>query len=413
MFSFQGNRPLIANQIAKLSEFKKLKHFMTHPALAIRILVLWQWYRPLYYANLFIFFCFYIFINCYLLFYYKIPASNDDAQVIMALRTICLVFTAILILREIGQLIVSPKDYIKSSENYIEWSIIITSLYVVINQQCFSKENDYVCQVSSLVVVLGSSFELLLLLGRHPQFSTQIELFRRIALNYVQFWCYLCLLTGFVSAFSLMYRTCDPNVCGDFSNYFNAIFKTITMSVGEIDASNFFGQPFYILSHILIVTFVFFIVIVLMNLLNALAVDDTKKIRDDAHLNEYIARTKFIASIEKVLSFFEKKINRRINIMCLSNANWHYGTTIGDKIRFSSGNQKKLAEAIIKEADEIVVSKQNEGKPDLKSEIICILNDKLDQICQKNCEKIEALQQNIDKLCQVLLGDHSAPRQSL
>lgn len=213
------------------------------------------------------------------------PVSSDDYETIRILRSLCILITILLTLREFAQLWASWKRYLKSSENYLEMAIIVSSIFVLTNDGCIHQEENLVCQMFSVLLVLSSSLELLLLLGRHPRFSTQVEIFRRVTLNYLKFWSYLFLIIGFATSFRLVFRTCDPSICGTFDTYANSIFKSIVMSTGELEASDLTKDSYNILSQILIIAFIFFIVIVLVNLLNALAVDDSKKIRDDAYVN--------------------------------------------------------------------------------------------------------------------------------
>ena len=76
------------------------------------------------------------------------------------------------------------------------------------------------------------------------------------------------------------------------------------MFVGEIEFSDIpisTDSPTWPLGYLYLLTFIFLIVVVLMNLLNGLAVSDTAVIQDKAEIVTYIIRVETIASFEAVL----------------------------------------------------------------------------------------------------------------
>ena len=101
----------------------------------------------------------------------------------------------------------------------------------------------------------------------------------------------------------------DGSVIGDDDYiYFNkpwlALVKTSTMFVGElefsdipIDVDNYLSP----LAYMFFLSFVFLIVVVLMNLLNGLAVSDTAIIQEKAEIVTYISRVDTISYTESVL----------------------------------------------------------------------------------------------------------------
>ena len=80
--------------------------------------------------------------------------------------------------------------------------------------------------------------------------------------------------------------------------------KTITMFVGELEFSDIPIDPDSKLSWLafsFLVTFVFLIVVILMNLLNGLAVSDTGLIMEQAEIVSYISRVETISHLESIL----------------------------------------------------------------------------------------------------------------
>merc|ERR1719189_767987 len=78
----------------------------------------------------------------------------------------------------------------------------------------------------------------------------------------------------------------------------------MTMFVGELEFSDIpvsLDSPFKYLNYIFFLSFVFLIVVVLMNLLNGLAVSDTGAIQEQAEIYSYLSRVETISYLESVL----------------------------------------------------------------------------------------------------------------
>ena len=76
------------------------------------------------------------------------------------------------------------------------------------------------------------------------------------------------------------------------------------MFVGELEFSDIPIDPSSRLSWVafsFLVTFVFLIVVILMNLLNGLAVDDVGAIQEQAEIVSYISRVETISHLESIL----------------------------------------------------------------------------------------------------------------
>merc|ERR1719507_265186 len=120
---------------------------------------------------------------------------------------------------------------------------------------------------------------------------------------------YAFFIIAFGLAFYILLHKDDGSVIGDDDYiYFNkpwlALVKTSTMFVGElefsdipIDVDNYLSP----LAYMFFLSFVFLIVVVLMNLLNGLAVSDTAIIQEKAEIVTYISRVDTISYTESVL----------------------------------------------------------------------------------------------------------------
>jgi transient receptor potential cation channel subfamily A protein 1 len=95
---------------------------------------------------------------------------------------------------------------------------------------------------------------------------------------------------------------------GDKNQYFNrtwlSLVKTSAMFVGELEFSDLpinSSSSLGMLAYAFFLTFIFLIVVVLMNLLNGLAVSDTNDIKDKAEIYSYISRVETISYMESIL----------------------------------------------------------------------------------------------------------------
>jgi len=89
-----------------------------------------------------------------------------------------------------------------------------------------------------------------------------------------------------------------------FNSTFLSVVKTMTMFVGELEFSDIpisLESSFMPLNYLFFLTFVFLIVVVLMNLLNGLAVSDTGAIQEQAEIFSYLSRVETISYLESVL----------------------------------------------------------------------------------------------------------------
>ncbi|CAB3360226.1 Hypothetical predicted protein [Cloeon dipterum] len=208
-----------------------------------------------------------------------------------------MLLTLLLALRELSQLLFLTRKYIFKLENWLECLIIVLTFCLLMAP--FSKA---MAAVLSLLV----SLEMVLLMSRHPQLATYIHMFLQVALNFIKFllW-YLFLIVAFGFSFYIIFPTCQKSEEEDCKNFFNtipySIFKTIVMISGEYESGDLEFDHVSVASHLIFIAFLFFISIVMVNLLNGLAVSDTQQIKNEAELIFCTAQAKFFADIESTL----------------------------------------------------------------------------------------------------------------
>jgi transient receptor potential cation channel subfamily A protein 1 len=214
-----------------------------------------------------------------------------------------LIFLVYLMVRELLQFVSSPLNYIGSLMNWLEIILIGLTLGLL-------------CGASSEIgamAILLSTWELVVLMAQHPRMSIDIEMFKTVTINFTKFlFLYIFLILAFAFSFFILFKENES-----FYNPLTSLFKTIVMITGEFDASDLPFAIYPVLSRLIFIGFIFLIVIILLNLLNGLAVNDTAEILSEAELVCLISRTRLVAYVEQIVvgaSFFP-----RIQLCCCIN----------------------------------------------------------------------------------------------
>ncbi|XP_063222114.1 transient receptor potential cation channel protein painless-like [Bacillus rossius redtenbacheri] len=309
-----------------ISHSHDLRYLLKHPVFSSFLYLKWRCIRKFFYINLVFYLLFVTLLSIYVLFIYGADPKNERhhilsqnesiqthnytmtneeesknkfAEIIWALLV---VFEVILISRELFQLAVSPARYLRSPENFLEILLIVVTSVIVFRNE----EINVIRKHLSAIAILFSWAELVLLIGRHPMLSTNIEMLKRVSWNFLKFlaW-YSILIVAFALSFYTLFN--DPSAVDseDDENFFQdpgmSVLKTVVMLTGEFDASSIPFVSFPFTSQLVFVLFVFLIAIVLFNLLNGLAVSDTQAIKNDAEIVGLVSRVKLIYYFETML----------------------------------------------------------------------------------------------------------------
>jgi len=206
------------------------------------------------------------------------------------------------------------KRYFFDVENIMELLMLVVTaviLYVPDSQivnGCETKRH-----LAAFVIVLAWA-TLITLTGRHPKmarYNIYVTMFCKVLKSFILFltW-YSFFIIAFGLGFYIMLHKDVPNhVPGEddyrfFDNPWLSLVKTSTMFVGEIEFSDIpidTSSRLGILGYFFLLSFVFLIVVVLMNLLNGLAVHDTNIIREEAEIVTYVSKVEAISCTEAVL----------------------------------------------------------------------------------------------------------------
>ncbi|XP_065203453.1 transient receptor potential cation channel protein painless-like [Planococcus citri] len=370
----KSNRIFFA-RFESVTEMRKLyKHPLTKSFLYLK----WRFFRIFYYINLtvYLFFCLalsmYIFQTQHCLpssasfngsrstdaanshRVSSIPCHYDESWLI-----ITYLLYIVLILRELCQFSVSIREYVGIPENWFEMTMIVAIGFLFANDT--SKH-------LAAIAILTSWIELIFLLGKQPSLSIYIEMFKRVSLNFAKFLLlYSILVASFAYSFFILFRNETSNLnTADRTNENSmnlwpdlqmSFFKSIIMMTGEFDASTLPLGSNFSYGHVLFILFVFLVAMVLYNLLNGLAVSDTRAIMEDAEVLvvALISRAKLISQIERLGNKLFGDA-----VQCIDVTKWVYVfPTVSNRteyfdLRDSQKNVVKMPAAIVKHAEEIL-----------------------------------------------------------
>merc|ERR1719228_3008506 len=292
-----------------MSQIKEHRYLMSHPTITSFLWMKWRRIRPYFYLNLIFYFLFASILTSYVILLNTTVKSPEDNPAFLPLFWMTAVLLAIFTLRELFQLAVSYRRYLFNIENLMELSLIGMTFALMLRSVENREEN--VSRHLSGLVILFSWTEGVLLIGGHPLLSTYITMFREVSFNFAKFlsW-FISLIIAFGLCFFIVLnrRTENGEVEEKDGEEINAHFfspnlslmKTIIVSLtGEIEFEGIeFPSEF---SRVIFLVFVFFIMLVLVNLLNGLAVSDIAAIQKQSEIMSHISRVELMCQIESVL----------------------------------------------------------------------------------------------------------------
>lgn len=322
--------------IIAISKTKELKHLMTHPLITSFLFIKWHRLFKIFLINLIFYAIFCTSLVVYVVFFYG-KKSGSGLQVVFVLITI--VGLLLLTARELMQLCLNPWKYIRLPENYLEVSLIIMTIVVLVTN--IEGGDMHKVRLFAALTVLLAAFELSLLISSLPNvfISTHIVMLKRVSWSFMRSlsinsvtivafaFCFYTLFGGSEQADRKVNNGTDAG--GDeetdnfnsFGNPQSAIIKTIVMMTGEFEAAAIkFDENQG--SYLVFLIFVFFMSIVLFNLLNGLAVSDTQVIKAEAEQCHFTEKASTLYRFENSLltknfSFFPPLRSIAENFICV------------------------------------------------------------------------------------------------
>ncbi|XP_024874043.1 uncharacterized protein LOC112456003 isoform X8 [Temnothorax curvispinosus] len=269
-----------------------LKHLLRHPLISSFLYIKWYMIRHVFYANFVFYTMFYFFVNAYILSMTYDTSSRNRQQIAKDssntlqnnLSFLAMGMLLLFTYREILQFCPHPEHYLADLKNWSQVLLILLTFALL----CGAGRQIWV------MVILLSTWELMTLISHHL-FPSCIEMFRTVFSNFVRFFfSYLILILAFTIAFNILLRN------DGFSDSGLSLFKTIIMFTGEFDANDISFSVYPVWSRIVFVLFIFYIVIVLFNLLNGLAISNIAEILNKAEIIGLISRVRLVACFEKM-----------------------------------------------------------------------------------------------------------------
>ena len=225
---------------------------------------------------------------------------------------------------EIGDLFMIKKAFkpftrlLSDSEWWLKLGVFISCLLLMFTPKEEGEKVRHLSATTVLLVWTGFLFQLAI----HPYFALHRNMFITISTNFLKFlmW-YLLLILAFALSFFFLFHM--PKSAEDGAEQENEAFETPTTSImktiimvftGEIDFGGLvFTAPF---GEFIFILFVFFILLVVMNLLNGLAVSDIGIIQQESEINMEKARMRFVVGYEQILLRVPNFV-RRLSGFCL------------------------------------------------------------------------------------------------
>ncbi|XP_069676009.1 transient receptor potential cation channel protein painless-like [Periplaneta americana] len=450
-FDYRFLNPIIGNKPRKrkwfhdsempplkfLSSKHRLVHLLHHPVISSFIMLKWQKVRCMYLMN-FVFYCLFLAsLTWYCLLRVNegnrdgakeskeegnevseasaneqvttesnvYTSSQEDKYVIPL--SILSFFVSLLLIREMYQMFTSPKLYVKHSNNWLLWVVILSSLSV-----CMDGEITILPECESMSLLLAWT-QFLVLIGGFPSLSIQLEMLKTVAGTFFTFIiCYFPILIAFAISFYTMFKNNVPEENEFFyTNFGMSLLKVFIMFAGEFEASEIPFDSAPGVSQIVFTIFVFLISIVLLNLLNGLAVSDAQTIRKNAEVLSLRVRVNLISYMEKMsfgrfsyfsvlqnlpdkkFKLFPNKKNGRVEVHGLSEQN----TLIPSKII-------QEAVAVVNKRKEMCREKEKTTKnetSELHSKLAHIENYQMSMD-----RKLTKMQKQLDELFQLVLSSY-------
>ncbi|XP_041674060.1 transient receptor potential cation channel protein painless-like [Drosophila eugracilis] len=307
--------------ITFIAQSEEMRHLLQHPVISTFLFLKWRRLCVGFYLNFILstVFTFFIIIHTLLRLY-----DSEYTAFFAVCKYLSYVGIGYLFIREAIQFMISRFRYVKSITNLLECSLIVLSILTCIKFN--DKETERTVAAYTILLV---SVDFCLLVGSLPvlSISTHMLMLREVSMNFLKSFSFYSI---FVITFSLCFfiifgklpekkdrlagTTISPETTEstssfleeenkqdfDFTNIFVALIKTIVMMTGELNAGDITFTSVY--SYLFLVIFIMFITIVLLNLLNGLAVNDTQNIKMQAELNGEICRVNLVSRYEQVLN---------------------------------------------------------------------------------------------------------------
>lgn len=318
-------------QVLKIiTQSDKLKHLVNHPVIHHLVKTLWNDMMQFTFLNILLVILLF-FQACFL----TLNAHSDEAlteystyDFMQFCRYASYVLLVILSLREFFEFCVSKgackSEYICSAMNWIECSFIIILSILLF---CDLSQNDSLKRTLTSIEILLTAVEYNYICKNFSMSSISVyaHMFKTVTMNVFKLLLiYSIYILAFGYALFILFRKSSDstenekmnlteiiNVTSNddfhtFENVIPSLTKLLVMLIGELDYDNIQLHR-HKMSYIVFLLFIFFISIVLTNLLNGLAITDIQEIVENAERNRIMYCIKILERNERhlKLTFFD------------------------------------------------------------------------------------------------------------
>ncbi|CAF0983219.1 unnamed protein product [Adineta ricciae] len=206
---------------------------------------------------------------------------------------------------EIIQLVQDGREYFYDIENYVQWTLYVTTSIFTIP---FLFDQSWHFQwVAGSISIFTAYLALLFLLGRFDIYGIYVIMFLEIMKTLLHVLSlFSILIFGFALTFCVIRpftQDLDPS---NPQHLLMIVIKTVTMMLGELDFErsyfeNTHDHHFNIINLIILLLFAIIMPILLMNLLVGLAIGDLMQIQQNARLKRLATQVQLHTNLEKKL----------------------------------------------------------------------------------------------------------------
>ncbi|KAK7076930.1 hypothetical protein SK128_018044 [Halocaridina rubra] len=206
------------------------------------------------------------------------------------------VLWAIIMIREVLQMIISRKYWVKL-EKWIQLPFLVMSVVIIATTGSLQ---DWQRHIGVLAILLGW-YQITFLLGHLPGIGIYVQMFHTVSIRMLTFASvYSSLFIGFAVSFHLVF---NEEV---FSTVWTSGLKTLAMMVGELDFSSILGNgdkpTLNGTAQFIFVLFVLLMTVVITNLLVGLAVQDIQMLQKEAGVSRLALTVEQETSVDIMLS---------------------------------------------------------------------------------------------------------------
>jgi len=273
-------------------------HMLKHPLCESFLHLKWKRIRKFFMLSLLFHLIFVAFFTGFVLAAYL----WHDEQLSRVFFSPVLCFTCILASKELFQITYGIYYYTKRWENWLQWSVIMTSSIILVLPAC-----QWQHYVAALAILLAW-IELMIVIGYFPILSLYMQMFTRVFINFFKFLAaYSCLIIGFYLSFNVLqlqdygnYKTIDDPLHG----MLKMVIKMSGIEEQEFEEAFFDAKTphkYPGTAHFMLLCFVTLVTVILINLIVGLAVSDMQKLRRRAGLERLVRHAEVIARFENML----------------------------------------------------------------------------------------------------------------